>query len=551
MASGSGVSDADGHASSQAAARGEPRHIVARLVLSQRALSKAAAHLPFVGLFVLFVFTGFRGIDFGFHWDEVSWQIEPVREMARTGLFMPRAGIYPAFTKWLILLPALARGVAKALEVGLRPNLIQAAMVATLDRPDYLLAARRVFVVVSALAMVWTYCAALTLRLRVWQAFVAAATLGLSWEFAYHSRWVATDCITVQFCALTLWLLLWYLRNGRPNTLYGAAVATGLAIGTKFPVAPLLGVLLLVGASKLSPYRLREQLSRALILGCLAVGSYLVTTPATLLEPFKFLELAQYISTRYQHGHYGSTVGLGPDHLYRVLLYFAVSYFSPYRVLSLLLAAGVVAGGFVWWRKSRAVALLLIGFPLLFLSFFCFHYAAFQARNYLLLAPSFALLLAGALGALVDALTHVTARALVWAALAGAAGANAVFLVSAAESIRHRSELDDVRQALAYATARPETHFKLSNDIREIARRAQLTLPSNVTARKPDHVMFFAPSEGPLAWDWPANDPFAVERTFGPREVNLDWYPTWLGDRHILLMTLEEARHIGVPFVRH
>jgi 4-amino-4-deoxy-L-arabinose transferase-like glycosyltransferase len=548
MASSTVAPDTSAHASARAAR--PSRRIGSQLGISRRALAKAAAHLPFVGLFALFVFTGFRGIDFGFHWDEEAWQLDPVREMARTGLFMPRAAIYPAFTKWLILLPALVRGIGKALHVGLRPNLIQAAIVAALDRPDYLLSARRLFVVVSALAMVWTYCAALTLRLRVWQAFAAAATLGLSWEYAYHSRWVATDCITVQFCALTLWLLLLYLRSGRPRALYGAAITAGVAIGTKFTVVVLLGIVLAVGAAKLSPYRLRAQLSRALALGCLAVGSYLVTTPATLLEPFKFLELAQYISTRYQHGHYGSTVGLGPDHLYRVLLYFGVSYFSPYRALSLLLAAGVVAGVFVWWRKNRAVTLLLVGFPLLFLAFFCFHYAAFQARNYLLLAPFFALLLAGALGALVDALPHVAARVVVWTALAGVCAANALFLVSAAESIRHRSDLDDVRQALAYAAARRDTRFELSKDIRELARRARLAVPPNATARKADHVMFFAPNEGPIAWDWPANDPFAVERTFGPREVNMDWYPTWMGDRHILLMTLDEARRIGVPFVQ-
>lgn len=40
-------------------------------------------------LFVLFVATGLRGRDFGHHWDEVEWQLKPVRQMAETGLLVP------------------------------------------------------------------------------------------------------------------------------------------------------------------------------------------------------------------------------------------------------------------------------------------------------------------------------------------------------------------------------------------------------------------------------------------------------------------------------
>ncbi len=506
---------------------------------------------PLAGLFALFVVTGFRGIDFGVHWDEVDWQIQPVRDMVQTGLFMPRAAIYPAFSKWLILLPALVHGVGKALHVGLRPNLIQQAMIAAVSRPDYLLTARRLFVVVSALSMVWVYLAALTLRLRVWQAFVAAATLGLSWEFAYHARWVATDCITVQFCALSLWLLLVYLRGGRRWVLYAAAVSTGCAIGTKFPVVPLLAAVLGVGASKLSPYRLGAQLSRAFMLSLTAGLTFFVTTPAALLEPFKFVELAQYISTRYYHGHYGYTVGLGWDHVRHVLEYFGLWYFSPYHAVSLVLSAGVVAGMGVWWRRDRRVALLLIGFPAAFLFFFCFHYAAIQVRNYLLMAPCFALALAAAVGALVDWLPHVALRALVAVGLGGAAIANAVFIVGAAESIRHHSLEGEVSEALAYAAAQPNSHFRLSNHVQDVARRAHLTVPPNARGRHPDHVIYFVPEEGPSLFEWPGTDALAFERLFGPGEVNLNFYPTWWGEAHVGVMTLEKARGIGVPWLKH
>lgn len=516
-------------------------------------LTKAARTLPrywpLVPLLALFIVTDFRGVDFGEHWDEAAWQLGPVQEMVQTGLYLPRAAIYPALAKWLTLMPAAWQGFLALFHGGLELARVQKAMADALAAPTYLLSVRKLFIVVSSLSIVWVYAAALVLRLRVWEATVAAATLGLSWEFAYHCRFVATDCIGVQFCALTLLLLVAFLRSGRRGLLYGAAVSTGLAIGTKFPAAPLLLPVLAVGASKFSPYAVRAQLGRALTLSLIAFVTYLVTTPATLLEPFEFIHLLQYISARYQKGHYGYTVGLGWDHLYRVMLYFALSYFSPYRAISLVLALGTLAGVGVFWRRDRKVGLLLLGFPVVFLLFFCFRYAALLVRNYLLLAPFFALALAAALGAFVAWLPHRALRVLVFTGLAAIGLANGAYLVSAAESIRHASVEDDVRQALEYVARSPTSQFRLSPRVRDIANAERVPLPPNARGRRADHVVFIAPDEGPYAFDWPANDPFAVERTFGPREINFDWYPTWQGSRRVVVMTSENARGIGLPML--
>jgi hypothetical protein len=499
---------------------------------------------PLVPLLALFLYTDFRGVDFGEHWDEAAWQLGPVQEMVQTGLYMPRAAIYPALAKWLTLLPALWNGLLALFHDG--PGL-QTAITEAISAPTYLLTVRRLFIVVSSFSIAWVYAAALVLRLRVWQATVAAATLALSWEFAYHSRFVATDCIGVQFCALTLLLLVAFLRSRRRSLLYGAAVTTGLAIGTKFPAAPLLLPVLAVGASSFSPYEVRAQLRRACALSLIAVVTYLVTTPATLFDPFEFVHLLQYISARYQKGHYGYTVGLGWDHLYRVMLYFGLSYFSPYRIVSSVLALGVLAGIPIWWQRDRKVGLLLVGFPIVFLIFFCFRYAALLVRNYLLLAPFFALLLAGALGSLVARLPRALGF-VVFAALLAVGVANGAYLVSAAESIRTATAEDDVRQALEYVAKKPDSRYRLSPRVKDIAVSKHFAVPANV-GRHGDHIVFFAPDEGPNPFDWPANDPFAVERTFGPRDVNFDWYPTWTGSRRVVVMPRDKALEIGLPLL--
>jgi hypothetical protein len=507
------------------------------------------AALPPLTLFVFFVVLGYRGIDFGKHWDEVEWQLQPVQEMVETGLLMPRATIYPAFTKWLILWPALLRGVEKACEVGLEPAAIQAAMLSAIRAPAYLLTARRLFVVVSGLGIVWVYLTALVLRLRVWEATVAAAVLGLSWEFGYHSRWLATDCIVVQFAALTLLLLSCFLRWGRLAWLYWAAVTTGLAIGTKWPTVPLLVPVLVCGAWRLHYRRLGAQVTRAALLGGTAFVAYVVSTPATLLEPFKFVEKIRFIAVYYAHGHYGYSVVPGWEHLSKVMTYFAFSYFSPYPFVSIPLFLGVLAGGVVWLRANRQEGLLLVGFPLLFLGFFCFKNSAMMVRNYLLVAPFFGLLLARGIGALVGRLPRLWQRAPVLALLASVAVLNAVWLVNAAESIRDASLGRDMRQAIEYLSRSHAGRFRLSPRLARYA--ASHHMPEGQSGKgRVDVVAFLARDEGPDPFTWPANDPFQAVRVFGPREVNIDWYPTWGGADRVVVMKLAKAERIGVPMLK-
>src|SRR5665213_3178634 len=106
---------------------------------------------PVLGLMALFSITGIRGVDFGDHWDEVDWQIQPVRDMVNTGLLLPRASLYPSFGKWLTLLPAIPPALRAALKRGSSARDIQTAMIATVNRPNYLLTVRCVYILFSAL----------------------------------------------------------------------------------------------------------------------------------------------------------------------------------------------------------------------------------------------------------------------------------------------------------------------------------------------------------------------------------------------------------------
>jgi 4-amino-4-deoxy-L-arabinose transferase-like glycosyltransferase len=286
--------------------------------------------LPVLALVVLFTATGLRGVDFGYHWDEPDFHLAPARHMIESGVLLPKNYTYPTVDKWLVLLPSIPLGIRTAVHTGGEPAPVQAAMLAAINASDYLLRARSVFIVVSSLAILWTYGAARALRHRRREALVAAGSLGLSWQFAYHARWAVTDCILVQFSALTLFMLALFHGTGKPRWLYAAAVAAGLSTGTKYTGVALLAATLVAGALSLPRDAYATQLRRAAELCALAFGVYLLTTPGTVLEPFQFRTDTLYISRYYEHHtHGGYTVASAWEHAKIVVSYLALAFYSP------------------------------------------------------------------------------------------------------------------------------------------------------------------------------------------------------------------------------
>jgi hypothetical protein len=506
---------------------------------------------PLFALVTLFIATDLRGVNFGVHWDEADWQIRPVREMVASGILLPRATIYPAFSKWLVLLPAVPVGIKAIFSPNSSPPSVQAAMLAAIDRPEYLLDARGVFIVFSAFAIFWAYGVVLALRRSWGEALVAAAGLGLSWEYAYHARWVATDCVVVHFSALTLFLLAMFFRARRVGWLYGAAVAAGFGTGAKFPGVTLLAPVMLASILTLPIRDWRTQLPRLVVLGVLAFVAYLVTTPATVFEPFAFVDELARISDYYRRGHYLYTVANPWQHLKLVFIYMALEYFSPYHAVAVPLFVSAIVGAVLWIRSDRRIGAVLISFPIAFLCFFCFRYLAMIARNYLLIAPFLSVLMARSIGEIMDRLRHWWARWCLTGLLLVVGGANAIWLVRAGESIRNANPKSDVRQAVTYVANHPKTRFRLSPRVKALAAEQHLAIPVNATdAANPGAVVFFARSEGPDPFHWNTNDPWLTLATFGPHEINLNWYAGWIGYDRVVAMTIEKARATGVVLAK-
>ncbi len=507
--------------------------------------------LPALILVSLFIVTGFRGVDLGFHWDEGPMHMSPVHGMVTSGVLLPHEYTYPGLSKWLVLLPAWPSTLWAVVTSHGDPDAAHAVLKAIVTAPQYLLDARRVFMVVSSLAIVWVYGAVLALRRPAWEAIIAACCMGLSWEYAYHSRWVANDCILTQFSALVLFLLALFRRRHHELWLYLAAAAVGFGTGAKQPGIFLFVPVIMASVMSLPLRAVLAQIRRGALLFATVVGAFIVTTPGVLLEPFTFFGDGQKIAAIYSAGHGQFTAHSAWQHWGWVWTYLSVEFFSPYHAVSIAMTCCAALGLVLWVRRDWRFTVPFLIFPLLFLFIFCNKYVVMICRNYLQFAPILCVFAARGVAEVHYQLRNRWARLALAVGLSGLALAQAVFLIRAGESIRHVDYSLYVRQAIDYVAAHPKEQFRVSKNVMRLVKDQHLAVPANVVEAPGGQacVMFGRKDMGDPGL-YKENSPWLTDAVFGPLDVNFNWYAVWGGNDRVVVMPLATARAGAVPMAQ-
>ena len=535
----------------------EPRPSIYKRIV-RRLLRVAPVLLPLL----LLIGTGLWGLDFGTHWDEKYYQIGPVRTMVTTGTLLPQYYGYPSLDYWINLAGLMPDAVAIPPGGGDRWQRV----FKVLESHAYLLRLRALFLVITSLSVLWVFVLVVVWRRSRVEALLAGLFLALSWEVAYHLRWVATDGMLMQFGALTLMcVMLSRLRepDGR-IWLQLAAVAAGLGCGTKYPggllfVPVLVGGYLRWGWRSPPPALLWLWAKLALTFA----GVYLATTPATVLQPIRFLAGLSYELHHYSTGHAGHTVSPGLEHGWRMFVYFSSVVFSRYALIAWLFFLLSAVGGYTLVKEGRKTAALFLCFPALYVLYFCTQ-RAMVVRNLLVVAPFMAVLAARGTSFIWERLKlGVAGRAigganlnpiqLGFAALMVTAfSVNAGWLAYAAQTIVDRNTDRFVREAAAYISANKDQQFFLSPRVHTHLTAVGATQLPNVTddPTRADGVILYA-HEGMKRWqDWPANEFRRTTTWFGPYEVNFNAYPNWWGDDRIIVLPVTRAKQIGILVVK-
>ncbi|MCA9980919.1 MAG: hypothetical protein KDD89_08800 [Anaerolineales bacterium] len=527
-----------------------------------------------IGLFLIwlgFVLVSGWSLDSGFHWDE-GVQIRLVQQTVATADLLPHWYNYPSVSYWLSLASLLPHLPAALTADDAGAYLAQVTAV-----PSYFMSIKTIFLLTSSLAILWVGLAARAQGLSQTSSLVSTAVVATSWEVGYHLRWIAPDGIVM------MWGALWILLISRPDDkrrLHGAAVVAGLAAGTKYPA----GLLLL---PTMALVLLLHKPKRWLFYLPLACGlAFVVSTPGAVWDTAVFVQNIQWEIAHYAQGHYGYTIAPGLPHLWRMAQYVGLILLAPFKPLALFWLALAVVGVWVQWRRQRDTAVSMLLFALLYIAYFS-QQQVMIVRNLLILMPFLALwvgwgaeaiwhwgrilsaddtdgtdfsranLFSSALsvfqkqrnGAKEERAQRFSRKILSFAPFAplrdiqklvvtyliAALLVNASWSVYAAITIQQRLTPEVYTAALAhFITTHPERTFHLSPRVAE-ALAPYGTWP-NASPNKGETVVVFALEAFPEPTDWPANDPFLIERQFGPYEINFPYYPSWVGNDRIVLL---------------
>jgi 4-amino-4-deoxy-L-arabinose transferase-like glycosyltransferase len=499
----------------------EPSIPNASTPLPRRLVARALAWLPALLPLLLFFWAGWLGLDFGKHWDQ-QHRVDDLVHAFEEQTFLPEDYFYPSVTFFLTVAAAAPLAV-DVVDLDRETEEFHGAFVRRFLTDEFQVRLRAMFLFVSSLTLLWVFATLLVWRARPLEALVGALALAGSFEVGYHARWVAPDAVLMQFGALCLMACVAVLRTPfRHSWLRAAAVAAGLAAGTKYTGGIFLVPVLLAATS--APRALREALAATLWFA----AAFLVSTPGALLEPTRFAADLLFEMRHYQKGHVGYTVEAGLPHLLKNLRYLVLYGPSNWPAVSLVFGALGLVGAVATWRQSRRLALVLLIVPLLFVPYLSTQRVMF-VRNLLLVMPVGAILAARGAGEAWDRLRAVPLRAGVVAAVTTGLLANLGFAFHAARSIQRDSPARLAAEVMRWLEAHTDRVVQLSPNVRTLLRSEGHEPPRGHVRLRPgpdvEAVVLF-PREGLTQGYWPSNDP-DLKVAIGPLSANYDYYATW------------------------
>ncbi len=526
---------------------------------------------PIAGVVVIWLFflwNSWRGIDFGYHWDEKATTIS-IKETVETGVLLPTIYLYPGMCYDLSLIALLpeayhelttgetpwqaapnpnAPNGNKATEQRSRFDQIQASLQGFVDQPEYLLTVRKLFAFVSSLLILWVFGVIWTMSGSAWAGLFGAGLAGLSWEYLYHSRWAVPDAITASFAALTLLLCALILKHPKRSLYYAAAAAAaGLCASSKYPGAI---VMLSVSLAIFSATRKSDEnfLKPLFVSWIWFVISFIVTSPGTILNPLRFFDGLQYNKHVYSVGHPGHTIEAGFPHFKAILSYLTYSVSSEQMLISAIVAIIALVGifalilrkeGFVWLFMPFSLYILYMGVQ-----------NVFFVRNSLLLIPFWAVFTG--IGAWyvwnINWLKGVM-RGVIVALVVLVVVFNGKTILASTESVENRVDDRETRlpRFLDWVCTQSLTVCVSPRIAAEIGTRS-LQMPKRVSTSFADaQIIACYLTEVNSYWPkWEAQHRQLFLNEFGPREVNLNYYPFWGGEDRIVVLDRAKAQSFGI-----
>ena len=509
--------------------------------------------LVLAGLIINFIAVGYVGLNYGRHWDEYYIFVGLKNQI--TGLtLLPSEYYYNSIYFYLadlVLLPTIIEYLPKIINeisigatapraadyypsvVALKETLLR--MIAT---PEYVLNVRAVYLAVSSLTLLWVYKAVKLLcpsdRLA---AIFAVCVMAGSWEFQYHTRWIAIDVIFVQFASLTIYLLL--LSSTQSDRLKKllvialAAVTAGLALSTKLTAVFLFVPVLFAAVQSVD--RVKTKIYVALVSGFIFFTAFAVSTPGAILDPIKFFSQIAFV--RYSYTYAYSWTGISSytyytpnfiSHIYEAFYWMIFIFPSTNIGFATVLSLLSIIGTYKLYNKNKYSFIYIFSFVIVYAGFVG-SYHLLIIRNWLVLTPLFVILMGVGFSALKEQLkSKIILRSVSSIAI--------VFITfnfyqewRFAISILDKNTDKNIAELTKYLTEHNLNKFILSKKISSKEHFKSAGYHCTSAQELQTNVPYFLVGEEHDQAKWVANRSNLIKRSFGSIAVNYNYYPTWLG----------------------
>jgi hypothetical protein len=232
-------------------------------------------------------------------------------------------------------------------------------------------------------------------------------------------------------------------------------------------------------------------------------------------------------------GHGGYTVEAGWPHLAGILDFIAFRLASPYPIVSVLVLTAAVAGGAVAWCVNRYAAVFLTAVPVLYIVYMATN-RVLIVRNLLILVPFVAILVAVAVDNLARLFQSVTIRIAIPVAAATLLALNWPIFLHVAASMQDL-DVESWRRSIAtYVAAHRDRHYAVSPRVAALLfERPEAQSPVTVYPPERSDAYIYVLGEHHARI---ANRRNTYRVVAGPDDVDLDYYPTWLGLERIVIV---------------
>lgn len=488
-------------------------------------------------VFAISVFIGIASIDFGRHWDE-PLQLDLLLSAFSKNSWLPSGFYnYPSLTFWLSLGSML---IVSPLSVIAKTGIGDA---------NFYSVTRSVFLILSLSGGFFVY---LSVR-KFASEFIAASTALIyftSYQFFYHSRWIAPDAALAAIFAVFIWVFCNAASTGRRRWFLASVVVAGIAASTKWQGAILIipSFFLVV---RLGVEDLRTRLRMVFAGLAIFAGVIVVITPGLLLETGEAIHDIRFELKHYATTH-GTIYGVAPNdvsshyqYVVNMLRYLALDLTSRYWYISLAIFSFSLIGVYCLSRKDKLIS-FGIAMPAVLLFLLFANQSVFIVRNFLIFLPIILFFAGVAIGAIKNVFARqATVVCLVVFSLIGLFGN-----FSDARDVGPNWQEVAFRKLNSEIDNHPNREYFLSPGVQLLVSEFDDHGYPNLvecSARTQNIVMLaseLSRFNGALR-ELPALQD-GTYKTLGQNEVDFDFYPSWAGNDRILIMNENDQKRFGI-----